>query len=128
MNLDLLIWQFLNVASIIPLGLLIHMMPEETVQACLDLKSKVVLPVHWGKFALANHPWNEPIKRLVESATKQSVKIAHPMIGEPVTISKSSTNREQNYTNKNGGKFHAHHLTLRLLNYYRFLPKYSTRN
>jgi len=30
----------------------IHMMPEETVQAALDLQAKVFLPVHWGKFTL----------------------------------------------------------------------------
>ena len=29
---------------------LIHMMPEETVQAAVDLKAKALLPVHWGKF------------------------------------------------------------------------------
>src|SRR5450631_771519 len=36
---------------------LIHMMPEQTVQAALDLKAKVILPVHWSKFTLAMHPW-----------------------------------------------------------------------
>lgn len=30
----------------------IHMMPEETVQAAVDLKAKLLLPVHWGKFTL----------------------------------------------------------------------------
>ena len=27
---------------------LIHMMPEETVQAAVDLKAKKLLPVHWA--------------------------------------------------------------------------------
>ena len=31
----------------------IHMMPEETAQAAIDLKAKVLLPVHWEKFTLA---------------------------------------------------------------------------
>ena len=43
----------------------IHMMPEQTVQAGIDLNAKWLLPVHWGKFALANHPWNEPVARSV---------------------------------------------------------------
>ena len=47
---------------------LIHMMPEQTVQAALDLKAKVLLPVHWGKFTLAMHPWNEPVQRVLKAA------------------------------------------------------------
>ena len=46
----------------------IHMMPEETVQACIDLNAKVLMPVHWGKFSLALHPWDEPIKRVYKKA------------------------------------------------------------
>ena len=41
----------------------IHMMPEQTVQASIDLKAKTFMPVHWGKFALALHAWDEPIER-----------------------------------------------------------------
>jgi L-ascorbate metabolism protein UlaG (beta-lactamase superfamily) len=67
----------------------IHMMPEETVQACIDLNSTNLLPVHWGKFALANHPWNEPIIRVVKSAKERSLAIQAPMIGEPIIISKN---------------------------------------
>lgn len=33
--------------------LLIHMFPEEVVTAAQDLRAKTLLPVHWGKFALA---------------------------------------------------------------------------
>lgn len=33
----------------------IHMMPEQTVQAAIDLKAKILMPVHWAKFALALH-------------------------------------------------------------------------
>jgi L-ascorbate metabolism protein UlaG (beta-lactamase superfamily) len=62
----------------------IHMMPEETVQACIDLKSKVLLPVHWGKFTLSLHPWNEPVKRIIKKAAELNVQITTPMIGEPV--------------------------------------------
>jgi L-ascorbate metabolism protein UlaG (beta-lactamase superfamily) len=64
----------------------IHMFPEQTVQASIDLKAKVLLPVHWGKFTLANHPWNEPVQRLVKAATAANVTIATPKQGEPVII------------------------------------------
>lgn len=64
----------------------IHMMPEETVQAAIDLKTKVLLPVHWGKFALAFHSWNEPIKRLTEKAKTVGLEVTTPRIGEPVVV------------------------------------------
>lgn len=64
----------------------IHMKPEETVQAAIDLKGKVLLPVHWAKFALANHPWNESAKRVTASATARDVKITTPKIGQPVVV------------------------------------------
>jgi L-ascorbate metabolism protein UlaG (beta-lactamase superfamily) len=65
---------------------LIHMMPEETVQAALDLNAKVLLPVHWGKFSLALHSWKEPINRLLEAANNEPVIVTTPMIGEPVML------------------------------------------
>jgi len=64
----------------------IHMLPEQTVQAAKDLKAKRLMPVHWGKFVLALHDWNEPIKRVVKSASEQGMPITTPKIGEPVII------------------------------------------
>ena len=64
----------------------IHMMPEETVQAAIDLKAKVLLPVHWGKFTLAMHAWDEPIKRVLKKAEELNVKVTTPKIGEPLTL------------------------------------------
>jgi L-ascorbate metabolism protein UlaG (beta-lactamase superfamily) len=65
---------------------LIHMMPEQAVQASLDLKAKLLLPVHWGKFALALHPWDEPVKRVLEKAAELDMDVTTPMIGEPVIL------------------------------------------
>jgi L-ascorbate metabolism protein UlaG (beta-lactamase superfamily) len=64
----------------------IHTMPEETVLAAQDLQAKIVLPVHWGKFVLSTHPWNEPIKRFIEAANKAQLAFATPKIGEPYVI------------------------------------------
>ncbi|HZL09611.1 MAG TPA: MBL fold metallo-hydrolase [Prolixibacteraceae bacterium] len=66
----------------------IHMMPEETVQAAIDLKAKTMMPVHWAKFALAYHAWDEPIERLTKEAQRLAVPIIHPMIGELVDLNK----------------------------------------
>lgn len=60
----------------------IHMMPEETVQASKDLNAKVLLPVHWAKFPLALHAWDDSIIRVENAAKTENVQLAHPMIGE----------------------------------------------
>jgi L-ascorbate metabolism protein UlaG (beta-lactamase superfamily) len=65
---------------------LIHMMPEEAVQASIDLKAEVFMPVHWAKFILANHDWNEPVKRAFEAAHLRGVRMTTPRIGEPVYV------------------------------------------
>jgi len=65
---------------------LIHMMPEETVQAAVDLGAKTLLPVHWGKFVLAMHDWNEPVKRVVAKAKDLNLNVATPQIGEPFSL------------------------------------------
>ena len=62
----------------------IHMMPEEVVMAAIDLKAKQLLPVHWGKFVLAPHDWDEPIIRVVNESVKRNLRVLHPMIGEKV--------------------------------------------
>ncbi len=60
----------------------IHMMPEEVVEAANDLKAKTLLPLHWGKFALSLHDWDEPIRRVTAAARQKQQQIVHPMIGE----------------------------------------------
>jgi len=72
----------------------IHMMPEETVQASIDLNAKLLLPVHWGKFSLSLHPWNEPIIRVRKKAQELGVKVASPMIGEPLIIGREIPEHE----------------------------------
>jgi L-ascorbate metabolism protein UlaG (beta-lactamase superfamily) len=66
----------------------VHMLPEEMVQAGKDLKAKYVLPVHWAKFALADHPWDEPISRVVAAAQAAGVPLTTPLIGERVVLDK----------------------------------------
>jgi L-ascorbate metabolism protein UlaG (beta-lactamase superfamily) len=66
----------------------IHMMPEETIQAAQDLNAKQLLPVHWGKFALSMHPWDEPVNRVTKAAAAASLPILTPMIGEKLEITR----------------------------------------
>ncbi|RHX85840.1 MBL fold metallo-hydrolase [Leptospira stimsonii] len=62
----------------------IHMNPEKAVQAHVDLKSKRMLPVHWGTFNLAIHDWTEPIRRTLEAAKLLNVELVTPKPGETV--------------------------------------------
>jgi len=60
----------------------IHMFPEETVQAHLDLRGKVLHPIHWATFNLGLHPWYEPMRRLRTAADAAGVVAATPIVGE----------------------------------------------
>lgn len=73
----------------------IHMMPEELIQAGIDLQAKKILPVHWAKFTLGQHAWDEPIIRVTTEGKKKNFPVWHPMIGQLVDLS-SDTN---NFTN-----------------------------
>ena len=72
----------------------IHLLPEETVTAAKDLKAKLLLPVHWGKFALAFHDWDEPIKRVLKEAKLQKVNVTTPMIGEAFCLGEAYPEKE----------------------------------
>jgi hypothetical protein len=43
-------------------------------------------PVHWAKFEEADHPWNEPIQKLLPAAAKLGIQVNVPRIGEPYTL------------------------------------------
>ena len=60
----------------------IHMFPEQSVQASIDLNAQAFFPIHWGKFDLARHTWKDPITRAYQAAKKKQVKIITPYIGE----------------------------------------------
>ena len=64
----------------------IHMTPEQTARAALDLRAAALLPVHWGKFTLSLHPWSEPVRRIVKAAAEQGLPLAMPLIGQPVVV------------------------------------------
>jgi L-ascorbate metabolism protein UlaG (beta-lactamase superfamily) len=68
----------------------IHMMPEEVVQAAEDLKAKRLLTVHWAKFSLAIHAWDEPIIRVSKAAKERNMPLLHPLIGEVVKLDQNT--------------------------------------
>lgn len=64
----------------------IHMTPEESVQANVDVRGKRMIPIHWGAFTLALHSWTDPVERATIAAEQLNVDLATPRIGEIVTI------------------------------------------
>ena len=63
---------------------MIHMTPEEVVEANVALEGRLLIPIHWGTFNLAFHDWNEPAERALVAATRRGVAIALPRPGEMV--------------------------------------------
>ncbi|KMS69594.1 hypothetical protein ACH49_26115 [Streptomyces leeuwenhoekii] len=66
----------------------IHMTPDEGVRAHLDLQGPdaergVLLPIHWGTFNLAPHPWAEPGEWTKDAAGEAGQTAAFPRPGEP---------------------------------------------
>ena len=64
----------------------IHMMPEESVQAHIDVGGKVLMPIHWGAFSLSLHSWKEPVERLLKKALEENVAVSFPVIGHKFNI------------------------------------------
>lgn len=63
-----------------------HLWLGQAAQAAADLQARLLQPIHWAKFKEADHPWNEPIKKLLPAAQKLGVQVNVPRIGEPYTL------------------------------------------
>ena len=63
-----------------------HMLPEESVQASIDVQGKQMVLTHWGAFTLARHGWTEPIERASKAAKESEVNLIAPRIGETVQL------------------------------------------
>lgn len=67
----------------------IHMLPEQTAQAALDLNAKIAMPIHWGSFVLALHSWKDPVERLTKKAQELNVNVITPKIGEQFLLNET---------------------------------------
>lgn len=64
----------------------IHMMPEETAQAAVDVQAAAMMPIHWGAFTLALHTWTDPVERVQKKADELGMPMRVPIIGESFVI------------------------------------------
>lgn len=69
----------------------IHMFPEETAQAGIDLRAKLVMPIHWGAFKLALHDWTDPVTRFKSKAEALQLDYITPKIGEEILLRPQKT-------------------------------------
>ncbi len=51
----------------------VHLTPEEAVQVSEDLRSRVLLGIHWGTFDLADEPLDEPPRRMLAEAARRGI-------------------------------------------------------
>lgn len=64
----------------------IHMMPEQTAQAAVDLNAKSMLPVHNSKFKLSHHTWQDPIERIITASLDKPYRLMTPEIGNTIWV------------------------------------------
>jgi len=68
----------------------IHMAPHHAAEAHLSLRGKLLLPIHWGLFNLAFHPWREPVERLLQIADTRNIPLLLPRPGAPTEVTGAS--------------------------------------
>lgn len=64
----------------------IHLMPDEILKATKDLNAKQLFAVHNSKFAIANHPWDEPLINVAKRCKEENIHLLTPKIGEQVNL------------------------------------------
>ena len=69
-----------------------HMFPKEAVSAAMELNSNYFMPIHWGAFTLALHPWDEPVKESLRISEIMELKCITPKIGS--ILSKETLNKK----------------------------------
>lgn len=62
----------------------IHLGPDNALKAHQLLGGGVLLPVHWGTFALAMHAWDQPAEVLLAQAERQNTPLLMPILGQAV--------------------------------------------
>ena len=67
----------------------IHLMPEDLLKAVKDLQPQRLLTVHNSRYALAMHPWYEPLELISNASQQDNIPLITPMIGEPVRLKDS---------------------------------------
>lgn len=73
----------------------IHMQPEQSLRAHLDLQGQVLVPIHNSSFDLAMHAWYEPLERLTAAAAVYQVPVFTPVFGEQLQFAALQQSAQQ---------------------------------
>ncbi|WP_132051907.1 MBL fold metallo-hydrolase [Pseudocnuella soli] len=77
----------------------IHFLPGENLQAAKELNAKRLMPVHSGKFSLALHDWDEPLKEMARLNDQFGLPLVTPKIGEAVNLNDTAQQFSQWWKN-----------------------------
>ena len=69
------------------------LVPREVIKAARDLKTTLVLPIHWGVFDLALHPWHESVDLVIKEAQGTPIQIMTPVMGEKIVPGETPTQK-----------------------------------
>lgn len=67
----------------------VHMFPRQSVQAHIDLKGRVMMPIHNSTFDLSLHRWFEPLEKASNIAKSLNVTMVTPMIGQRMPLNEA---------------------------------------
>lgn len=73
----------LEIGAFDPLWDQIHLGPDNALRAAQDLRTKVLMPIHWGLFSLAFHDWFQPPERIAKLAADAGLPLWMPEPGTP---------------------------------------------
>ncbi|WP_419571953.1 MBL fold metallo-hydrolase [Rheinheimera sp.] len=75
----------------------VHMQPEQSLRAHLDLQARYLMPVHNSSFDLAMHAWYEPLERLALAAEAYQVSLVTPVFGAAVKLASLQSSAATEY-------------------------------
>jgi N-acyl-phosphatidylethanolamine-hydrolysing phospholipase D len=58
----------------------VHVTPEESVQAFVDLGARTMVAMHWGTFDLADEPLDEPPVRMIAAIQRRNIEASRAWI------------------------------------------------
>ncbi|HEY9139032.1 MAG TPA: MBL fold metallo-hydrolase [Terriglobus sp.] len=70
----------------------IHLGPDNAMKAAADLRTKVLMPIHWGLFSLAFHAWFHPPERITKLAAETNLPLWMPEPGAPTEFAGEARN------------------------------------
>ncbi|MDR2174234.1 MAG: MBL fold metallo-hydrolase [Burkholderiales bacterium] len=71
-----------------------HLFPTEVIRAYHDVRAVSLVPVHWGVFDLALHPWDESIRMVAALADEDGkVNLLTPLMGEKLIPGRTEVSR-----------------------------------